>query len=734
MTTRQQLHVLAGVSLAGLGIVAAVSVSVVLWIRADIVKLSEKTAPLQVNLAKLQRAFEHLSGNFARFSSVTSERELREIQDDTRATLGEMEATAKRLGESSGALETMRSTNNQLRTMAEERMASRLRIARAYQEVAAEIASVTGITRELSALMKDLETRTYGILQQSKQGSQDANGAIKSMLVLRERATRIQSHLQEVRAVDKKFRLNVLKDKVTGELNTMQSQEISDHGLSEQVRTFIERFGPAFQGDNGLLAARAACLAAPLDSKARDAFEEKFKTLTAMLDGLASKMLESVDAAEFTVQKANGGMNQATDLMGKVSAVTGVTAEVSARARTVQALAWQLLASTERDEVERARKDIGMQVEEAAKNLAQIRQGLAGIQGAQGLRGVEDATHAFHRVREILDGTASAVEQGLEKQERAERLFAAASDSIRHTAADGSGRARNAESAQAQAVQRIQNLSNATIVVVGLAALAALLAGTIVGGRIQKSILATEAEASRASMELRGLVAAIRDSTERLRDTATELNQSSETAIRSLDTVAAGAERMRTGIEEISSGAQQATSVGAQANALVTTANGAVTGLRGSSHKVGQATRIIGDIAFQTNLLALNAAVEAARAGQAGVGFAVVAGEVKKLACAAAGSAAEIATAMDANGRQVADVSSSMDRIQEFLGAIHSRQQQISDAATRQTTAAAEIHSSIAEMGYCFQGRGGQGGVRALAQQLLHMAEDLDQRCRQGDE
>ena len=109
-----------------------------------------------------------------------------------------------------------------------------------------------------------------------------------------------------------------------------------------------------------------------------------------------------------------------------------------------------------------------------------------------------------------------------------------------------------------------------------------------------------------------------------------------------------------------------------------------------------------------------------------------MADEVKKLAHAASGSAADIATAMDANGEQVADVSRIMDRIEEFLGAIHSRQRQISDAATRQTTAASQIYSSIEEMGRCFQGPDGEGGVRGLAHQLLRMAEDLDQRCRHG--
>ncbi|MGE8402694.1 MAG: methyl-accepting chemotaxis protein [Delftia tsuruhatensis] len=142
---------------------------------------------------------------------------------------------------------------------------------------------------------------------------------------------------------------------------------------------------------------------------------------------------------------------------------------------------------------------------------------------------------------------------------------------------------------------------------------------------------------------------------------STELSDRTEAAAASLEQSAQAMQALASAIERSSAQAGEAAArarhgvdMAGQSSRMVVQLDQGMRGVAQTSDQVGQISSLIDGIAFQTNLLALNAAVEAARAGEHGKGFAVVADEVRGLSQRSAHAARQIKALIEASQQQVA--------------------------------------------------------------------------------
>ena len=200
---------------------------------------------------------------------------------------------------------------------------------------------------------------------------------------------------------------------------------------------------------------------------------------------------------------------------------------------------------------------------------------------------------------------------------------------------------------------------------------------------------------SSASTELENSAGTLTANAERAQELTTMVAAASEEASTNVQSVASATEQLSSSVNEISRQVQESARMATEAVGQARITNDRVSELSKAASRIGDVVELINTIAEQTNLLALNATIEAARAGEAGRGFAVVASEVKALAEQTSKATGEI-------GQQITGIQAatqdSVNAIKEISGTIEKLSEiasTIASAVEEQGAATQEISRNV---------------------------------------
>jgi methyl-accepting chemotaxis protein len=766
------------------------------FVKNKIALLTEQSTPFQTRTLDFQRTLQATVADLMKVNSSANEQELATTRAEAEKSLAEVktaqEELAKLSDKKSTAHDEMAAIAKDVIGATTDRLLVGKKNQEAWQAARARINETSNRLKELNAKIKGLQGSSSTKFGQSRESAGVMNRNLKNIEDVRRTFKDLQLVLQEIHiALDKKGVL-LNKGKVTMAMNNLQQNEyVKEKGtLATDIKSLAGKVDELIKTKTTLSGTVNEELKTKYDAL-RKAMQDEMAAVSLIIEQDAAALQERA-------KSENQQQGEVFSQFSGSNEVLAGTSALLMHASMIDGQAIHLIDAENQQEVDGNVAELSRNFDRIISSEAQLTKALQKLNAKKELSVLAGIKGNLAVVRESLlgkDGIAGKVHNRILVEMKAVEAMTKLKALVAKQAQSGREAITTAKEDQAKAiisVNQVVNFNRVLLISIGAVGLViGLLMGIflyraiavplrdcisvvdkIADGNLDVAITTTRKDelgtllsaVSRMSDNLKDIVRQVKGAaqsvaseSEQLNSTAEQMATGAEQVACQAATVATASEEMAATSSEIASNclnaaeasnrACQAAESGAKVVELTVAGMGriaarvqktaaAVEGLGARSEQIGDIVRTIKDIADQTNLLALNAAIEAARAGEQGRGFAVVADEVRALAerttiatneisamiGSIQGDTHDAVTAMNEGVREVelgsADAARSGEVLREILDlvqAVSMQVNQIATAAEEQTATTGEISSNIHQITAVVQQTAGGAQQSAIA-------------------